>query len=166
MRGDDDEVTRERTEVDVTRVDDLFTSEELLAMREQYETRAVAAEERAETLEWELRMALARIRDAEAGARRAADEMARVHATLAALVEKPQPVAAPVTTAVAATRSVVPPPSPARPPAHMATPRPATPIATKPVAAKPVAAKPVAAKPVGGPPRGPLPPVYKKRLVA
>lgn len=65
---------------------DRFSVEEMQAIREQYEERAVAAEQRCEELEWRVRLELAKIRDAELSARRAADEMRRVEQTLQALL--------------------------------------------------------------------------------
>jgi len=95
MRGKevagDDEVTRERSPRHSDPVGELFSSEEMQAIREQYEERVRVADERREELEWQVRLALARIRDAELGARRSADEMARVHQTLAALVGEAEP---------------------------------------------------------------------------
>jgi hypothetical protein len=92
MRGNrlgafaDDEDTRERTRPAG------FAAEELTAVREQYETRLAEAEERNEEMEWRLRMALARTRDAEAEARRAADDLRRVHESLAEILEGGSPV--------------------------------------------------------------------------
>lgn len=65
---------------------ELFSSEEMQAIREQYEERIAAVEERREELEWKLRLDLAKIRDAELHARRAADEMRRVELSLEALL--------------------------------------------------------------------------------
>jgi len=85
----------------------LFTSEEMQAIREQYDEtlaaeRAALEAERArnEELEFQLRMALATVRDAELNARRGADEMQKVHVMLQGLLigreqaeaHKPQPV--------------------------------------------------------------------------
>ena len=63
-----------------------FNVEEMQAIREQYEERALAAEHRCEELEWRVRLELAKIRDAELSARRAADEIRRVELTLQALL--------------------------------------------------------------------------------
>jgi hypothetical protein len=63
-----------------------FNAEEMLAIREQYEERAAQAERRCEELEWRVRLELAKIRDAELSARRAADEMRRVELSLSALL--------------------------------------------------------------------------------
>src|SRR5437879_13536724 len=61
---------------------ELFNAEEMQAIRDQYEERILVEQERREELEWRLRMELAKIRDAELSARRAADEMRRVELTL------------------------------------------------------------------------------------
>jgi hypothetical protein len=76
---------------------DGFSAEELDAVREQYEERIVAERERCEDLEWKLRVELARIRDAELWARRAADDMRRVeHGIMVALDQtETAPVAVP-----------------------------------------------------------------------
>jgi hypothetical protein len=63
-----------------------FNVEEMQAIREQYEERAALAEQRCEELEWRVRLELAKIRDAELSARRAADEMRRVELTLQGLL--------------------------------------------------------------------------------
>jgi hypothetical protein len=79
----------------------LFTAEEMQAIREQYEEAVEAERARNEELEFQLRMALATVRDAELNARRGADEMQKVHVMLQALllgrehVEAPRPVPAP-----------------------------------------------------------------------
>src|SRR5438309_306341 len=95
MRGKvivgDDEVNCERSPRQVDPVGELFTSEEMQAIREQYEERVRVADERRDDLEWQVRLALARIRDAEVGARRSADELARVYQTLAALIGESEP---------------------------------------------------------------------------
>jgi outer membrane protein TolC len=104
----DDEITRERTLRQPDPVDELFTSEEMQAIREQYEERLQASEERREELEWQVRLTLARIRDAEQGARRSADEMARVYASLAQLLGDSEPQAA-------ASQTPRPPPIPSAP---------------------------------------------------
>lgn len=64
----------------------LFDAEEMLAIREQYEERIVAVEQRREELEWKLRLELAKIRDAELHARRAGDDLRRIEQTLQALL--------------------------------------------------------------------------------
>jgi hypothetical protein len=63
-----------------------FNVEEMQAIREQYEERAALAEQRCEELEWRMRLELAKIRDAELSARRAADEMRRVELSLQSLL--------------------------------------------------------------------------------
>ena len=65
---------------------ELFNSEEMQAIRDQYEERIIVEQEKREELEWKLRMELAKIRDAELASRRAADEMRRIEATLQALL--------------------------------------------------------------------------------
>ncbi len=105
-----------------------FSAEEMQAIRDQYEERIAVAEERREELEWRLRLELAKIRDAELSARRAADEMRRVEQTLAALVADtddtevrptvPSPTLHPVAPrpqAAQVVRKPVPPPIPAAP---------------------------------------------------
>ena len=62
--------------------DELFNSEEMQAIRDQYEERILVEQEKREELEWKLRMELAKIRDAELSARCAADEMRRIELTL------------------------------------------------------------------------------------
>ncbi len=64
----------------------LFDCEEMQAIREQYEERLVVEQEKREELEWQVRMALASIRDAELDARRAADQMRKVHGVLQGLL--------------------------------------------------------------------------------
>ncbi len=105
---------------------ELFNAEEMLAIREQYEERVLVEQEKREELEWKLRMELAKIRDAELSARRAADEMRRIELTLQALLTmdeditevrstvpsaRLQPVA-PKPQAVVTLRKPVPPPIP------------------------------------------------------
>jgi len=65
---------------------ELFNSEEMQAIRDQYEERIIVEQEKREELEWKLRMELAKIRDAELASRRAADEMRRIELTLQALL--------------------------------------------------------------------------------
>ncbi|HEX8951983.1 MAG TPA: hypothetical protein VF945_09065 [Polyangia bacterium] len=65
---------------------ELFNSEEMQAIRDQYEERILVEQEKREELEWKLRMELAKIRDAELASRRAADEMRRIELTLQALL--------------------------------------------------------------------------------
>jgi hypothetical protein len=105
---------------------ELFNSEEMQAIRDQYEERILVAEERREELEWKVRMELARIRDAELSARRAADEIRQVEIKLQGLLMEdditqvrssvPSPSLHPVAPrpqAVVALRKPVPPPIPA-----------------------------------------------------
>jgi hypothetical protein len=75
----------------------LFDAEEMQAIREQYEERLEAEIAKREELEWQVRMALAQVRDAELEARRAADQMHKIHSTLQSLLgqKKAEPVAAP-----------------------------------------------------------------------
>jgi hypothetical protein len=65
---------------------ELFNAEEMQAIRDQYEERIVVEQERREELEWKMRMELAKIRDAELSARRAADEIRRVELTIQAML--------------------------------------------------------------------------------
>jgi hypothetical protein len=107
---------------------ELFNSEEMQAIREQYEERILVAEERREELEWKVRMELAKIRDAELAARRAADEMRQIEIKLQGLLTEEDitqvrstvpssslhPVA-PKPQAVVTLRKSVPPPIPSSP---------------------------------------------------
>jgi len=104
---------------------ELFNSEEMQAIRDQYEERIIVEQEKREELEWKLRMELAKIRDAELSSRRAADEMRRIELTLQGLLTDEditevrstgpsrslQPVA-PKPQAVVSLRKPVPPPIP------------------------------------------------------
>jgi hypothetical protein len=105
---------------------ELFNAEEMEAIREQYAESLLVEQERREELEWRLRMELAKIRDAELSARRAADEMRRVELTLQGLltdeditqVRSTVPssslqAVAPKPQAVVSLRKPVPPPIPA-----------------------------------------------------
>ena len=106
---------------------ELFNSEEMQAIRDQYEERILVEQERREELEWKLRLELAKIRDAELSARRAADEMRRIELTLQALLTSDEDVTevrstvpsarlqpvAPRPQAVVSLRKAVPPPIPA-----------------------------------------------------
>jgi hypothetical protein len=65
---------------------ELFNAEEMRAIRDQYEERILVEQQRREELEWKLRMELARIRDAELAARRAADEIRLIEQTLQGLL--------------------------------------------------------------------------------
>jgi hypothetical protein len=58
---------------------ELFNAEEMQAIREQYEERIAAAEERAEELEFQIKRALAAVRDAE-------NDLKKVRASLEGLV--------------------------------------------------------------------------------
>jgi hypothetical protein len=106
---------------------ELFNSEEMQAIRDQYEERIVVEQEKREELEWKLRLELAKIRDAELSARRAADEMRRIELTLQALLTSDedvtevrstvpsarlQPVAPKPQAVVALRKPVAPPPIP------------------------------------------------------
>jgi hypothetical protein len=71
---------------------ELFNSEEMQAIRDQYEERIAAEQEKRDELEWKLRLELAKIRDAELSARRAADEMRRIELTLQALLTSEEDV--------------------------------------------------------------------------
>ena len=105
---------------------ELFNSEEMQAIRDQYEERIIVEQEKREELEWKLRMELAKIRDAELSARRAADEMRQIEIKLQGLLMDEEvtqvrsavpssslhPVA-PKPQAVVSLRKPVPPPIPA-----------------------------------------------------
>ena len=67
-----------RAEGSVGDTGELFNSEEMQAIRDQYEERIAAEEQKREELEWNMRMELAKIRDAELAARRAADEIRQI----------------------------------------------------------------------------------------
>jgi hypothetical protein len=58
---------------------ELFNAEEMQAIREQYEERVAAAEERAEELEFQVKRALAAVRDAE-------NDLKKIRASLEGLV--------------------------------------------------------------------------------
>jgi hypothetical protein len=105
---------------------ELFNAEEMQAIREQYAESLAVAEERTEELEWKVRMELAKIRDAELSARRAADEIRQVELRLVAMladdditqVRSTVPssslqAVAPKPQAVVSLRKPVPPPIPA-----------------------------------------------------
>ena len=109
-----------------TQTGELFSAEEMQAIREQYEERVAVVEQRREELEWRLRLEVAKIRDAELHARRAADEMRRVEQSLQALLDEgdathlrsvvpsaPLHPVAPKPQAPAGLRKAVPPPIPA-----------------------------------------------------
>ena len=97
-----------------------FNAEEMQAIREQYEERVARADERREELEWKLRLELAKIRDAETGARRSADEMQRVERSLVAILAESEARSAQPQSAAAATQ-------PAQP-TQSATPQPLKPV--------------------------------------
>ncbi len=104
-----------------------FSAEEMQAIRDQYEERILVEQERREELEWKLRLELAKVRDAELSARRAADEIRRIEQTLQGLLTEEditqvrstvpsaslQPVAP--RPQAASLRKPVPPPIPAAP---------------------------------------------------
>ena len=120
------EELKARAEGSVGGTGELFNSEEMQAIRDQYEERIIVEQEKREELEWKLRMELAKIRDAELSSRRAADEMRRIELTLQGLLTDEditevrstgpsrslQPVA-PKPQAVVSLRKPVPPPIPA-----------------------------------------------------
>jgi hypothetical protein len=66
----------------------LFDSEEMQAMREQYLELVEAERGRREELEFRMRMELARIRDIELGARRAAEDLRRFESSMLAILEE------------------------------------------------------------------------------
>ena len=115
-----------RADGGAARTGELFNSEEMQAIRDQYEERIIVEQEKREELEWRLRMELAKIRDAELSSRRAADEMRRIELTLQGLLTDEditevrstgpsrslQPVA-PKPQALVGLRKPVPPPIPA-----------------------------------------------------
>jgi hypothetical protein len=65
---------------------DLFTPDEMNAIREQHEARLREAEAARDELEWEVRRELARVVEAEATARKAATDMRAVLTRLTALI--------------------------------------------------------------------------------
>jgi hypothetical protein len=94
--ADDFDITMERTATtEYHSNSQLFDPEEMQAIREQYEERLEAEIAKREELEWQVRMALAQVRDAELEARRAADQMHKVHATLHSLITGKSESAAP-----------------------------------------------------------------------
>jgi hypothetical protein len=135
---------------------EMFNAEEMQAIREQYEERLAAEAEKREELEWQVQRALATMRDAEEDARRAADQMRKVHLALAEMIKKPEPELAPV---VVAPRAPV-----AAPAAKL---QPAAKVAPKRAAPPPIPAAAQSA-PIPGNRRGPLPPRslngYKKNV--
>jgi hypothetical protein len=97
IMADDFDITKERTAVNEPSNSQLFDAEEMQAIREQYEERLEAEIGKREELEWQVRMMLATVRDAELDARRAADQMRKIHATLQSMLGlKPEETAAPV----------------------------------------------------------------------
>jgi hypothetical protein len=114
-----------RAEGSVGGTGELFNSEEMQAIREQYEERILVEQEKREELEWNMRMELAKIRDAELSARRAADEIRQIELKFRGLLTDEDitqvrstvpstslhPVA-PKPQAVVALRKAVPPPIP------------------------------------------------------
>jgi hypothetical protein len=82
--ADDFDITRERTAAQDHA--QLFDAEEMQAIRDQYEERIALEVAKREELEWQVRMMLANVRDAELDARRAADQMRKVHSTLQELL--------------------------------------------------------------------------------
>ncbi len=74
---------------------ELFTAEEMLAIREQYEERTLAEQHRREELEWKIRLELARAREGEVAARKAANDMSALASSLELLLDgPPQPARA------------------------------------------------------------------------
>jgi hypothetical protein len=80
------EELKARAEGSVGGTGELFNSEEMQAIREQYEERLLVEVEKREELEWKVRMELAKIRDAELSARRAADEIRQIEIKLQGLL--------------------------------------------------------------------------------
>ncbi len=73
-----------------------FSVEEMDAIREQLADRVVAAEAAREQLEWNLRLELARVREAEGCCLRAANEMHRAASSIANLLGEEQEPLLPV----------------------------------------------------------------------
>ena len=73
------------------RLSDAFSAEEMDAIREQLASRVEQAEKAHEELEWNVRMELSRVREAEASCQRAAAEMRQVAASLASLLGEEEP---------------------------------------------------------------------------
>ena len=69
-----------------SRLGDAFSVEEMDAIREQLAARAEDAERAREELEWNVRMELSRVREAELSCQRAAAEMRQVASSLASLL--------------------------------------------------------------------------------
>jgi hypothetical protein len=68
------------------RLSDGFSAEEMDAIREQLASRLEEAQKAHEELEWNVRMELSKVREAEASCQRAAMEMRQVAASLASLL--------------------------------------------------------------------------------
>ena len=86
LTKDEYDELKARAEGSVGNTGELFNSEEMQAIREQYEERILVETERREELEWKVRMELAKIRDAELSSRRAADEMRQIEIKLQGLL--------------------------------------------------------------------------------
>jgi len=80
VMADDFDVTRQEGPRLSAPLGEMFSSEEMQAIREQYEERIAASEERAEELEFQVKRALAAVRDAET-------DLAKVRRSLEALVD-------------------------------------------------------------------------------
>jgi hypothetical protein len=65
---------------------DLFTPEEMSAIREQHEARLAEAERAREELEWQVRLELARVREAADGAQKLSREVNTVLHRLSSLI--------------------------------------------------------------------------------
>jgi hypothetical protein len=119
---------------------EMFSAEEMQAIREQYVERIEAAEARRDELEFKMRVELAKIRDAELATRRVADGIRSIEMTLSALLSDDEDAtqvrpAGPshglkaVVPRPQAKVSPPPPPKPVAPPALPPTPPlPATPV--------------------------------------
>jgi hypothetical protein len=119
----------------------LFDSEEMQAIREQYVELVEEERGRREELEFRMRMELARIRDIELGARRAAEDLRRFESSMLAILEEgdgPQ-VRSSAPAAVAPVAAL--PSQPAAPPPQ-ATLKPVPPALPPPVVTPPPAVTP------------------------
>jgi hypothetical protein len=67
---------------------DLFTPEEMSAIREQHEARLAEAERAREELEWQVRLELARVREAAENARKLSRDISTVLSRLSSLLEE------------------------------------------------------------------------------
>jgi hypothetical protein len=65
----------------------LFSSEEMQAIRDQYQELLDQERQRRDEIEWKLRMELARIRNVEIHARRSADDLRQLEESLLAVLE-------------------------------------------------------------------------------